>query len=140
MRERHVSLTRKNRIATITLHGEKSLNIMGRALLEALVRVLEKLRQSGDVGVVVITGPLGGSLLTPKHSLTAACASSVPVNIPWLLSAQLRKTAQRMSFSTRVKPDHLPTASEASLRARAAASSGGGVGCTLSRTILAACL
>ena len=55
MRERHVSLTRKNRIATITLHGEKSLNIMGRALLEALVRVLEKLRQSGDVGVVVIT-------------------------------------------------------------------------------------
>lgn len=59
--ERRIALTRQGRIATVTLLGAKSVNLMGRALISELVRVLEALRQSADLGLVVVSGPPGGS-------------------------------------------------------------------------------
>jgi enoyl-CoA hydratase/carnithine racemase len=48
-------------VATITLHGAKSVNIMGTALVRSLVRALEALRRIENLRVVVVTGPRGGS-------------------------------------------------------------------------------
>jgi enoyl-CoA hydratase len=48
-------------IATLTLNGEKSVNVMGRTLVHALVRALEAMRQNANLRLVVLSGPHGGS-------------------------------------------------------------------------------
>ena len=48
-------------VATLTLHGEKSVNIMGRALVRALVEACERLRKDESVRLAILTGPTGGS-------------------------------------------------------------------------------
>ncbi len=48
-------------IATLTLIGAKSVNVMGRALIASLVTRLEALRRDASLRLVVLTGPLGGS-------------------------------------------------------------------------------
>jgi hypothetical protein len=50
-----------NGVATLTLRGEKSVNVMGRTLVASLVRALEALRQDTTLRLVVISGPPGGS-------------------------------------------------------------------------------
>ena len=61
MSERPVALAREGRVATLTLHGAKAVNVMGRALVADLVRTLESLRADADLGLVVVSGPPGGS-------------------------------------------------------------------------------
>lgn len=56
-----IDLRRDGAVATLTLNGEKSVNVMGGALVRALVRTLETLRQDADLRLVVISGPRGGS-------------------------------------------------------------------------------
>ncbi|HEX7926856.1 MAG TPA: enoyl-CoA hydratase-related protein [bacterium] len=58
-----VSVVKQNGVATVTMQGEKKVNIIGRALTAALVQALEKLRQDEDLRLVVLTGPPGGSFL-----------------------------------------------------------------------------
>lgn len=48
-------------VATVTLRGEKSVNVMGQVLLTALVQELETLRQDAGLRLVILTGPPGGS-------------------------------------------------------------------------------
>jgi enoyl-CoA hydratase len=48
-------------IATLTLNGDKSVNVMGSALVRNLVRELEALRQDASLRLVVVSGPHGGS-------------------------------------------------------------------------------
>lgn len=48
-------------VATVTLHGEKSVNVMGAALITSLVRALEDLRRDPALGLVIVRGPRGGS-------------------------------------------------------------------------------
>lgn len=48
-------------VARLTLHGEKSVNVMGRALVRALVEALERLRKDGSVRLAILSGPAGGS-------------------------------------------------------------------------------
>jgi enoyl-CoA hydratase/carnithine racemase len=45
------------------MHGEKKVNIIGRALTTALVQTLERLRQDDSLRLVILTGPPGGSFL-----------------------------------------------------------------------------
>jgi enoyl-CoA hydratase/carnithine racemase len=56
-----VEVVRAGRITTVILHGEKSVNVMGSALVAELARVLEDLERDPRPGVVVLTGPRGGS-------------------------------------------------------------------------------
>jgi enoyl-CoA hydratase/carnithine racemase len=56
-----VAITQANGIATLTLHGEKSVNIMGRALITSLLRALEALRADQTIRLVILSGPKGGS-------------------------------------------------------------------------------
>ena len=56
-----VSVARAGRVATVTLNGAKKVNVMGRALVAKLVRALEALRQDADLGLVIVSGPPGGS-------------------------------------------------------------------------------
>ena len=56
-----VAVAVAGRVATVTLHGAKSVNIMGRALVAELVRTLEALRRDADLGLVIVSGPPGGS-------------------------------------------------------------------------------
>ncbi len=58
-----VTVARKNGVATLTMHGEKKVNIIGHALTTALVQTLEKLRQDAELRLVILTGPPGGSFL-----------------------------------------------------------------------------
>jgi enoyl-CoA hydratase/carnithine racemase len=48
-------------IATLTLNGDKSVNVMGSTLVRALVRALESLRQDASLRLAVLSGPHGGS-------------------------------------------------------------------------------
>lgn len=48
-------------VAALTLRGEKSVNIMGRALVAALVDALNRLRKDVTLRLVILTGPTGGS-------------------------------------------------------------------------------
>lgn len=57
----HVSIDRNDDVVTLTLVGEKSVNIMGRVLVAALVNALQKLREDGKLRLVIVTGPRGGS-------------------------------------------------------------------------------
>jgi enoyl-CoA hydratase/carnithine racemase len=50
-----------NGVATLTLLGEKSVNVMGRALVASLVQALETLRQDSALRLVILTGPPGCS-------------------------------------------------------------------------------
>jgi enoyl-CoA hydratase/carnithine racemase len=50
-----------NGVATLTLRGEKSVNVMGRALVASLVQALEALRQDTTLRLLVLSGPPGGS-------------------------------------------------------------------------------
>jgi enoyl-CoA hydratase/carnithine racemase len=56
-----VEVVRARGMATLTLHGAKSVNIMGTALVRALVHALEALRGDGELRLVVVSGPRGGS-------------------------------------------------------------------------------
>jgi enoyl-CoA hydratase/carnithine racemase len=51
----------KSGVATLTLRGEKKVNLMGRALAASFVRALEALRRDQDLRLVILTGPPGGS-------------------------------------------------------------------------------
>ena len=48
-------------VATLTLLGGKSVNLIGRALVGELVRALEALRRDAGLRLVIVTGPAGGS-------------------------------------------------------------------------------
>ena len=48
-------------VATLTLRGTKSVNVMGRALVAALVEALERLRKDSALKLAILTGPTGGS-------------------------------------------------------------------------------
>jgi len=48
-------------VATLTLLGEKSVNVMGRALIAAMVDALEALRRDTTLRLLILTGPPGGS-------------------------------------------------------------------------------
>jgi enoyl-CoA hydratase/carnithine racemase len=48
-------------VATVTLRGEKSVNVMGRSLVASLVQTLEALRTDDALRLVILTGPQGGS-------------------------------------------------------------------------------
>lgn len=56
-----LEVVKTNGVATLTLHGTKSVNIMGRALIGELVRALEALRQAPELRLAIVTGPSGGS-------------------------------------------------------------------------------
>lgn len=58
-----VTVSQEDGVATLTLHGEKKVNIIGRTLTQSLVSTLEKLRQDDGLRLVVLTGPPGGSFL-----------------------------------------------------------------------------
>jgi enoyl-CoA hydratase len=58
-----VTVTRREGVATLTLQGEKKVNIIGRALTTTLVQVLEALRSDDGIRLVILTGPPGGSFL-----------------------------------------------------------------------------
>ena len=61
MSESPIAVVRDGDVATVTLHGAKSVNIMGCALVGSLVRALEALRQDASLRLVVLSGPRGGS-------------------------------------------------------------------------------
>ena len=56
-----VDVTVANGVATLTLRGDKSVNVMGHALVASLVRALETLRQDTTLRLLVVSGPTGGS-------------------------------------------------------------------------------
>lgn len=56
-----VDVALENGVATLTLQGEKSVNVMGRELVASLVRALEALRQDDALRLVIVSGPPGGS-------------------------------------------------------------------------------
>jgi enoyl-CoA hydratase/carnithine racemase len=56
-----VDVVLRDGIATLTLRGAKSVNVMGRALVAALVEALERLRKDSALKLAVLTGPAGGS-------------------------------------------------------------------------------
>ena len=56
-----VEVQRDRGVARLTLHGAKSVNIMGSALVRALVQALEALRRDPALRLVVVSGPRGGS-------------------------------------------------------------------------------
>jgi enoyl-CoA hydratase/carnithine racemase len=58
-----VTVSQDDGVATVTMVGEKKVNIIGRALTTALVHTLERLRQDEDLRLVILTGPPGGSFL-----------------------------------------------------------------------------
>src|SRR5262245_21668476 len=51
----------KNGVATLTLLGAKSVNVMGRELIASLVRALDALRQDATLRLLIVSGPPGGS-------------------------------------------------------------------------------
>ena len=55
----HVVL--RDGVATLTLRGAKSVNVMGRALVGAVVEALEQLRKDSSLRLAILTGPAGGS-------------------------------------------------------------------------------
>jgi enoyl-CoA hydratase/carnithine racemase len=57
----HVTTDRHDDVVTVTLRGEKSVNIMGRALVGSLVATLQRLRQDEKLRLVIVSGPSGGS-------------------------------------------------------------------------------
>lgn len=62
-----VTVTRRDHVATLVLHGEKKLNIAGRALVTSLAQTLEALRSDNELRLVILTGPPGGSFLGGMH-------------------------------------------------------------------------
>jgi len=48
-------------VATVTLCGAKSVNLMGRTLIDALVRTLDMFRRDAALRLVILTGPPGAS-------------------------------------------------------------------------------
>ena len=56
-----VEVVVKNGVVTLTLLGEKSVNVMGRELIASLVRALEVLRQDATLRLLIVSGPPGGS-------------------------------------------------------------------------------
>lgn len=56
-----VDVSIDNGVARVTLVGEKSVNLMGRALIEAFVSTLETLRRDATLRLLVLSGPPGGS-------------------------------------------------------------------------------
>jgi enoyl-CoA hydratase/carnithine racemase len=62
-----VEVTRRDHVATLTLHGEKSINIMGRALMEALLQAGEALQRDAELRLVVLTGAPGRGFIGGAH-------------------------------------------------------------------------
>jgi enoyl-CoA hydratase len=56
-----VELSLADGVATLTLSGRKSVNVMGRALIADLVSSLERLRRDATLRLLVLSGPRGGS-------------------------------------------------------------------------------
>ena len=56
-----VDVDLRDGVATLTLRGAKTVNIMGRAVVTALVSALERLRKDAALRLVILTGPAGGS-------------------------------------------------------------------------------
>jgi enoyl-CoA hydratase/carnithine racemase len=56
-----VELDIRGGVATLTLRGAKSVNVMGPAVVRSLVERLEALRRDDALRLVVLTGPAGGS-------------------------------------------------------------------------------
>ena len=59
----HVTTTRKSGVVTLTLHGHKSVNLIGRALMDALLATAAPLRDDPELRLIVVTGPPGGSFI-----------------------------------------------------------------------------
>jgi enoyl-CoA hydratase/carnithine racemase len=58
-----VDVKLRDGVATLTLRGEKKVNVIGRALTTSLVQALEALRRDNGLRLVIVTGPPGGSFL-----------------------------------------------------------------------------
>jgi len=56
-----VDVALRDGIATLTLRGAKSVNVMGRALVGALVEAFERLRKDSALRLAILRGPAGGS-------------------------------------------------------------------------------
>jgi enoyl-CoA hydratase/carnithine racemase len=63
MAQAAVEVRKQDGVATLTLHGEKKVNIIGRALTTSLVSALEALRRDDGLRLAILTGPPGGSFL-----------------------------------------------------------------------------
>jgi enoyl-CoA hydratase/carnithine racemase len=58
-----VDVKMRDGVATLTLHGEKQVNLIGRALTTSLAQALEALRRDDGLRLAIVTGPPGGSFL-----------------------------------------------------------------------------
>src|SRR5262245_14922483 len=56
-----VDVVLRDGVAALTLRGAKSVNVMGRALVGALVGALERLRKDRSLRLAILSGPAGGS-------------------------------------------------------------------------------
>ena len=59
----HVDVARKDGVATLTLHGHKSVNLINRALMAELIKTASPLHNDPDVRLIIVTGPPGGSFI-----------------------------------------------------------------------------
>jgi enoyl-CoA hydratase len=55
----HVEVSRERGVATLTMHGHKSVNLISRALMDALLAAGAPLRNDADLRLIVLTGASG---------------------------------------------------------------------------------
>jgi enoyl-CoA hydratase/carnithine racemase len=55
----HVEVTHDRGVATLTMHGHKSVNLISRAMMDALLAVDADLRNDPDLRLIVLTGAPG---------------------------------------------------------------------------------
>lgn len=74
-----VEITRERGVATLTLHGHKSVNLISGAMMDALLGAGEGLRNDPDLRLIVLRGApgkgfIGGADIAEMATLTAATA------------------------------------------------------------------
>lgn len=74
-----VEVSREGGVATLILHGHKSVNLISRALMEALHTACAALRNDADLRLIVLTGAagkgfIGGADIAEMAALDAASA------------------------------------------------------------------
>jgi enoyl-CoA hydratase len=74
-----VEVTRERGVATLTMHGHKSVNLISRAMMEALFAAGTQLRDDPDLRLIVLTGApskgfIGGADIAEMAALTADTA------------------------------------------------------------------
>jgi enoyl-CoA hydratase len=74
-----VEVSRERGVATLTLHGHKSVNLISRAMMDAVLAAGAQLRNDPDLRLIVLTGApgkgfLGGADIAEMAALTADSA------------------------------------------------------------------